>query len=115
MGKGLKQTKEEIAKREAEAGKLLEKVEKAKEKLTEFPEEFRQMILQTIDWTFNVIAKREGDHWKLQPDELHSLGNSYVALAEKYLPEGLSRFSAEINAFLWTAIIVSKRIILKNE
>ena len=114
MGKGLKETKEEIAKREAGAEELSKKVEKAKEKLVEFPEEFKQMILQIIDWTFNTIARREGEHWKLQPEELQALGDSYVALAEKYLPEGLSRFSAEINAFLWTAIIVSKRLV-RNE
>lgn len=115
MGKGLKGTKAEIEAREKKADELLHKVEEEKKKLTEFPKEFRLMILQTIDWTFNVIAKREGEHWKLQPDELQALGDSYVALAEKYLPEGLSRFSAEINAFLWTAIIVSKRIVFKNE
>lgn len=113
MGKGLKQTKEEIRKKEkeTEGGKTPPEIE---EKIkVEFPEEFRQMILQTIDWTFNVIAKREGDHWKLQPVELQALGNSYIVLAEKYLPEGLSHFSAEINAVLWTAIIVSKRLIPK--
>ena len=114
MVKGLKQTKEEIAKREKEADGLLHKAEKLEEKVKiEFPEEFRQMILQTIDWTFNVIAKREGEHWKLESGELQLLGDSYVALAEKYLPEGASRLSVEINVILWTAIIVLKRIVPK--
>lgn len=113
MKKGLKETKAEIEAREKKADELLHKAEEVKEKLVAFPEEFKQMILQTISWTFNVIAIREGEHWKLQPEELQALGDSYIALAEKYLPEGANRLSVEINVILWTAIIVLKRIISK--
>ena len=114
MGKTLKDTKEEIEARKKKADALLHKVEKAEQELkAEFPDELKGTVLKLTDWLFNTLAKRKGEHWKLQPDELQTLADCYVALGEKYLPKGLERFSVEVNAILWTGIIFSKRIALK--
>ena len=114
MVKKLREIKTEIEdkEREEKASKLIKKVEELEEKV-KFPDEFRIIVIRAIDWTFNILAKRLGGHWKLDPDELTALGDSYIALAEKYLPEGASRFSVEINVVLWTSIIILKRVALK--
>jgi hypothetical protein len=112
MVKKLREIKKEIEDKEREE-KEKEVPPIPKEKAVEFPDEFRIIVIRTIDWTFNILAKRLGEHWKLDPDELTALGNSYIALAEKYLPEGANRFSVEINVVLWTGIIILKRVALK--
>lgn len=112
MAKKLKEIKKEIEdkEREEKAKKVPPAPEEAK---VEFPDPFRATVIRVINWTFNILAKRLGEHWKLDSDELTTLGDSYIALAEKYLPEGASRFSVEINVVLWTSIVIFKRVALK--
>jgi len=112
MVKKLREIKTEIEDKERE--EKLKKVPPVPEEAkVKFPDEFRIIVIRAIDWTFNILAKRLGGHWKLDPDELIALGDSYIALAEKYLPEGASRFSVEINVVLWTSIIILKRVALR--
>ena len=113
MVKTLKETKAEIEARGKKADELLHKVEKAELKF-ELPDELKGTVVRLVDWLFNTLAVRLGEHWKLQPDELETLAGCYVALGEKYLPEGLKRFSVETNAILWTGIILLKRIAIKQ-
>jgi len=98
----------------AEEGGEIEKETKEKEEIeveaVEFPREFKSTIVKMINGTFNIIAKRKGDHWKLQSEELEALSNSYIALAEKYTPAIVGRFAIEINAMVWTATIILARI-----
>jgi len=77
------------------------------------PDELKATIFKLVEMNFDLIAKRFGDHWKLNEKELDQLGSCYIALAEKYLPSGVSRFSVEVNALFWTGIIISKRVASK--
>lgn len=88
-----------------------EAIEKEEVEIPNLPGEFKTIISKGIDQTFKVIAKRKGEEWNLQPDELEALSNSYSALAEKYLPTVSNRFATEISAIFWTAVIIFKRII----
>jgi len=110
----MKQTFKEVKKKiQEEEGAETEKAKETEEvevKAIEFPREFKSTIVNMIDWGFKVIAKRKGEKWELQPNELEALSNSYVALAEKYSPATLNRFAIEINAIFWTATILLKRI-----
>lgn len=48
--------------------------------------------------------------WKLQPAELQQLGDAYGALIDKYFPDGLTRWGAELNAALVTVMILGPRL-----
>lgn len=95
--------------KETEQTKEKEEVEVEVNK-TELPGEFKSTIASVLDLTFNVIAKRKGEKWKLQPQELEALSNSYVVLAGKYLPSALNRWAIESTAMFWTVVILLKRI-----
>lgn len=113
MKKEFKEVKKKILEKEGQVKteKIKEKEEeKVEVKAIEFPKEFKSTVVKIINGTFNIIAKRKGNHWKLQQEELEELSNSYIALAEKYIPAVVGRFAVEINAMFWTSTILLARI-----
>lgn len=111
MRKPLKEVKKEIDQEEKfkEKKNLGEKIIEEKEVI--LPEEFESTIIDSINWLFDVLAKRYGEKWKLSDKELEKLATCYSALINKYLPGIVSRFSIEINTIFWTTLILTKRLL----
>jgi len=114
MKKNLKQVIEEIKDKESKLtpNRIDKEKELTKEEVT-LPGEFDSIISNGLDITFDFLAKKFGNKWRLEEKELAQLTNSYTALAEKYLPVVIGKYSIEINAMFCTAMILAKRITIK--
>ena len=115
MRKDFEKASKEIKEKEGKdkEKKIHQEKEVEEVEMIPLPDELKATIFKLVEMNFDLIAKRFGDHWKLDQKELKQLGSCYVALVEKYLPATVSRFSVEFNALFWTGIIISKRITSK--
>lgn len=115
MKKDFEKVAREIKEKEGKEKK--EKIYREKEveeaETIPLPDQSKATILMLVEWIFNLLAKRLGDKWELNQDELDQLGSCYIALAEKHLPSAVKHFSVEVNALFWTGIIILKRVALK--
>ncbi len=109
--KVVKEIKDKLFSVKEEKGRLEKEIKEIE--TIPLPDELRATILKLVKQTFNLLAKKGGDHWKLDQEELDQLGSCYIALAEKHLPSTVSHFSVEVNALFWTGVIILKRVALK--
>lgn len=115
MKKEFEKVAQEIKEKESKekTEKSLREKEVKETETIALPDELKATILKLVEQIFNLLAKKSGDHWKLEQEELDQLGSCYIALAEKHLPATVSHFSVEVNALFWTGIIILKRVALK--
>ena len=60
--------------------------------------------------TFDAIAKRAGDHWKLSEDELSNLSEAAAPVINRYVPAVLDKYGAEIMLAYTVGMIVIPRL-----
>jgi len=59
---------------------------------------------------FNLIASRNGDHWRLNQEESQALATAADAVLAKYIPAGFEKYSAETALIIVAAGIVLPRM-----
>jgi len=63
-----------------------------------------------IDSSFDAVADRRGEHWKLSDDESERMADAYAALGQKYVPYMLAEHTVELTAVVVTGTIVLPRL-----
>jgi len=65
-----------------------------------------EIIEPLLQMGFGVLAP----NWGVVDDEIHQLAIAYGGLMDKYLPDGVGKYSVEIGAVMVTAAVVLPRL-----
>jgi hypothetical protein len=86
--------------------------EEVKSTMLLFDDEF---IGSIIELPFDYLAKRQGEHWKLSPEEKKKLAVLSNKISSKYLPLWLERYADEVSLILTVGTIVYPRYLMTQE
>lgn len=73
-------------------------------------ENLTAMTGRLVDWPFNYLARRRGDHWALKADERRALSDALSPVLAKYGAGWLETYGLELTLAVTVVLVVGPRL-----